>query len=112
VLRPDRGLEAWIAAQRDRGAVFFVVDEGPGLSGSSLLAVAEALMDARVEPRRIHLLGTRAPDLRTLIGRDAARRFAVLAGLSVQPPAPPPEEGAQDLSLGAGRARPRGGLVR
>src|SRR5207248_188767 len=44
----DRKLELndeqreWIASNAERSARFFVVDEGPGLSGSSFLSVAEA----------------------------------------------------------------------
>ena len=37
------------------GAAFAVVDEGPGLSGSSVAAVAEALARAGAAPGRIHL---------------------------------------------------------
>lgn len=38
-----------------RGGAFAVVDEGPGLSGSTLAAVAAALLEAGVAPDRVHL---------------------------------------------------------
>jgi hypothetical protein len=42
-------------AARTPGAVFAIVDEGPGLSGSSFAAVAEALLADGVSPDRVHL---------------------------------------------------------
>ena len=46
-----------------------MVDEGPGISGSSFLAVAEALEGCGVANSRIHLIGSRAVD-----PGDVARR--------------------------------------
>ena len=39
---------AWFAKASRADAMFVIVDEGPGLSGSSFLSVAEALCDAGV----------------------------------------------------------------
>lgn len=104
-LAPDAALLAWMIAERDRGSELFVVDEGPGMSGSSFLAVAEALTRAGVDPRRVHLLGTRAPDPGLLLAEDAPRRLGALAGIRVAPETARPDDGAVDLSAGAWRAR-------
>jgi hypothetical protein len=54
---------------------FVVVDEGPGLSGSSFLSVGEALTKQGVPASSITFLGTREPDLRTLCAENAAKRW-------------------------------------
>ncbi len=56
-------------------AGFIVVDEGPGLSGSSLLSVAEALATAGVPAHRIVLMPAYAPDPAKLRAPDAAIRW-------------------------------------
>jgi hypothetical protein len=55
---------------------FVVVDEGPGLSGSSFLSVAEALENAGVPGYRITLLGTRQPHPDALYTANAAQRWS------------------------------------
>jgi hypothetical protein len=65
----------WIRLHRALEAEFLVVDEGPGLSGSSFLSVAEALESEGVPAHRITLVGTREPDPCTLYARDAAERW-------------------------------------
>src|SRR5262249_34107782 len=65
---------SWIASQLERGAVFLVVDEGPGLSGSSFLAVAEALTSAGVPQERIILLPSSRPNLSSLLAPNASAR--------------------------------------
>jgi hypothetical protein len=60
----------------ERGAVFVVVDEGPGLSGSSFLSVAEALGSAGVREEQIVIVPSHAPDTSVLRAPDAARRWA------------------------------------
>jgi hypothetical protein len=57
------------------GAVFLVVDEGPGLSGSSFLSVAEALERAGASPQKIILLCGHEPDPRALCSVHAAERW-------------------------------------
>ena len=67
--------ERWIASLQRHGPRFLVVDEGPGMSGSSFLSVAEALERTGVPADRIYLAGSRDPDLETLRAPDAARRW-------------------------------------
>jgi hypothetical protein len=57
------------------GASFAVVDEGPGLSGSSFLAVAEALEQEGAPTGQILLISSHAPNVDTLCASDAARRW-------------------------------------
>jgi hypothetical protein len=75
----------WILHERDSGAEFFVVDEGPGLSGSSLLSTGEALVTAGVPPERIVFVCSRLVDPRTLLAEDGARRWSVFRTLVVDP---------------------------
>ena len=65
----------WIRAQLGRSASFLVVDEGPGLSGSSFLGTGEALSAFGVPAKKITFLGTREPDVHLLRARDAATRW-------------------------------------
>lgn len=77
----DRKLELtiserrWVREQQKQNATFVAVDEGPGLSGSSFLSVAEALEGCGINPSRITLFGTRDPDPQQLCARDAAQRW-------------------------------------
>jgi hypothetical protein len=57
-------------------AMFVIVDEGPGLSGSSFLSVAEALCDAGVPAGRIVLMPSYSPVTSRLRARDAVRRWS------------------------------------
>ncbi len=66
----------WIARQRELSAEFVVVDEGPGLSGSSFLSVADALTAKSVEPSRVVFLCSSEPDVNRLCASDAAVRWA------------------------------------
>jgi hypothetical protein len=89
----------------ERGAPacdFVVVDEGPGRSGSTFLAVAEALERHGVPPARIRLLASHAIEAERLVAEDAPRRFARFGCEVVEPWSPPP--GAVDLSGGAWRS--------
>ncbi len=65
----------WVARQRRRGTPFLVVDEGPGLSGSSFLSVGDALVESRVPQAQITFLCSRQPDVSTLLARDAQARW-------------------------------------
>jgi hypothetical protein len=65
----------WVAEQRAHDADFLVVDEGPGMSGSSFLSVGEALLGAGVARSRIQFLCSRQPDIHSLCARDAANRW-------------------------------------
>ena len=66
----------WINRQNDAQAEFWVVDEGPGLSGSSFLAVGEALVGAGVPHERIAFLGSVPPNLNSLRAPNAAVRLS------------------------------------
>ncbi|HMF89102.1 MAG TPA: hypothetical protein VKL40_00555 [Candidatus Angelobacter sp.] len=68
-----------------RGAAFLVVDEGPGLSGSSFLSVAEALKEAGAPRDKITLICGHQPDFDSLRADDGprrARRFRWVAAAS------------------------------
>lgn len=56
-------------------AGFLVVDEGPGLSGSSFLSVAEALEAAGVAKEKIVLLCAHEPNAEALCSANAAERW-------------------------------------
>lgn len=106
----DRYLEladAERAAVRDaceRGADVLVVDEGPGRSGSTFLATAEALARAGIAPERITLFFSHEPDPARLASRDAIARFRPFHVVVVPAGVRVPCAGV-DLSAGAWRTR-------
>lgn len=71
----DDAQQKAIARGRMNRARFVVVDEGPGLSGSSFLSVAEALCAAGVAREQIVLVPSHAPQLTSLRAKDAAERW-------------------------------------
>jgi len=73
-----------------RDAQFLIVDEGPGLSGSSFLSTAEALERVDVARGRITLIGSHDCDGRSLVARDAATRWPRFRFLPVASNSPPP----------------------
>ena len=95
----------WIAANAQRGARFFVVDEGPGLSGSSFLAVAEALVQTGIPHDQIILLPSGQPNLDALIASDAKARWSRFVTLSLKPTRYIPADAAQFIGGGAWRRR-------
>jgi hypothetical protein len=99
----DVRTRAWLAAEQECGSEFWVVDEGPGLSGSSFLAVGEALERAGVPRERIHFLCSVDPRKRALCARDAAARWARFQTHLVAPPRRRPAEAAVDISGGKWR---------
>jgi hypothetical protein len=66
----DARLEQWLVAEPD--TLFLVVDEGPGLSGSSFAAVASALTRIGVADERIVFLPSWLPDGSAFVN-DSAR---------------------------------------
>jgi len=66
---------AWVDRHRARGAVFLVVDEGPGLSGSSLLSVGEALVAQGVSAGNIRFMCSHEADPERLVAANAAERW-------------------------------------
>lgn len=105
----DRRLEldpanaAWIAAERDSD--FWIVDEGPGLSGSSFLAAGEALERAGVAREWIRFLCSVEPRPHALCARDAAARWSRFQVHPVAAPWRHPAEAAIDISGGKWRER-------
>jgi hypothetical protein len=93
----------WILGQQRRGAQFLVVDEGPGLSGSSFLSTAEALVEAGVSPQQITLLCAHQPDPTKLCTRDAAARVARFTWCAVTNSQDIPTEAG--VFVGSGRWR-------
>jgi hypothetical protein len=93
--------QAWVAERRE--AEFLVVDEGPGLSGSSFIATAEALERAGITAERIVLVGTRIPDVNGLRMQDAAARWGRFRAVATEA-APILPDGAE-VWLGGGEWR-------
>jgi hypothetical protein len=94
---------AFVHLQVACGAGFVVVDEGPGLSGSSFLSVAEALVGAGVSREKIILLCAHEPDFDALCAENAserARKFCWIA-VSSDPRRPPGAE----IFVGGGQWR-------
>lgn len=89
-----------ISRYRNANADFFVVDEGPGMSGSSFLSVADALVGFRVPRDRITLLCSREPDVAQLRARDAQERWQLHRAMYVRPNSFIPEEAK--IYIGAG----------
>lgn len=75
-LRVGPRLKLELRALADR-ARFAVVDEGPGLSGSSFAAVAGELAELGVPDDRIVLFPSWAPDGSQFVSRRAAERWAM-----------------------------------
>jgi hypothetical protein len=101
---------AAIARADCAAAHFLVADEGPGNSGSSFLAVGEALLERGVPASRITLLGTRRVDPQLLVAPDAARRFRRFRFCCTSDLPTRPEPDGHDLSGGRWCARLRSGL--
>src|SRR5215472_13402924 len=85
-------------------ADFLIVDEGPGLSGSSFLSVAEALCRRGVAAGRITLLCGHQPDLDALRSDDGPRRARRFRWLPVSSEPRKPEEARR--FVGDGQWRP------
>ena len=92
-----------IRNNNQRLAHFLVVDEGPGLSGSSFLSVGEALMAEGIPPDRITLMGTRDPDPVKLYASNGRDRWNRFSHLTVCPRSYGHREQGASLSGGAWR---------
>jgi adenine/guanine phosphoribosyltransferase-like PRPP-binding protein len=86
------------------GANFAVVDEGPGSSGSSFLAVAEALEQAGAPLEKIVLVSGHAPNLDALCAENAARRWQRLRCIPVAGEARRPAEAVDFIGGGQWRS--------
>ncbi len=82
----------WIGERRARHAEFYVVDEGPGISGSSFLSVGDALLQAGVERRCITFLCSRLPNPDTLTAPNGAARWRSFRAEAVRPTTHVPED--------------------
>ena len=87
------------------GASFVVVDEGPGLSGSSFLAAAEALARAGAPVEKIMLISSHAPKLDALCAENAAQRWQRFRCIPVATEARKPAEGVEFIGGGQWRSR-------
>ncbi len=87
------------------GATFVIVDEGPGLSGSSFLSVAEALEKAGVPIQKIVLLGSHEPNIDSLCASEAARRWRRFHCMAVAAEARRPVEAVDFIGGGQWRCR-------
>jgi hypothetical protein len=86
-------------------ATFVVVDEGPGLSGSSFLSVAEALEKAGVPCERIILVSGHEPKLETLCASDAAQRWQRFNCVAVANEPRRPDQAVEFIGGGQWRSR-------
>ncbi|MGZ4878573.1 MAG: hypothetical protein ACXVIO_10290, partial [Candidatus Angelobacter sp.] len=87
------------------GANFAVVDEGPGLSGSSFLAVAEALERAGAPTEKILLVSSHAPNVDALCATDAARRWQRFRCVAVAAEVRRPAQAMEFIGGGEWRSR-------
>jgi hypothetical protein len=101
-LRLDEALYAWVRHGSARNAQFVIVDEGPGLSGSTFLAVARALEAAGVPSTRITFLCSHLVNPERLASDEARLHWSRYRCLA---PVAEPEaiEQGHDLSAGAWR---------
>jgi hypothetical protein len=76
VVRLTRGQDTVSRAQLAAGATFAIVDEGPGLSGSSFASVVRALQSLDVPEHRIVLFPSWDPDPAVLRSADARKMWA------------------------------------
>lgn len=103
VVRLGVPAQRWLRAQAASNASFFVVDEGPGRSGSSLLGAAEALVAAGAPRGHVALLCTHSPDPEALLAPDAARRLRAFSLHATGPSRVVPEEATIPIRAGAWR---------
>ena len=94
---------AWIAERRTAGADFLVVDEGPGLSGSSFISTADALVGAGVPVDAITLICGHQPEFDSLRAEDAPRRARQFRWLPVN--TDPYRPAAAQMFIGGGQWR-------
>ena len=82
---------AMVRSGASGNAAFFIVDEGPGLSGSSFLSVAEALVSAGVPDRAITLVCSYEPHVDALCAPGAPQRWRRFSWISAhaEPRRPP-----------------------
>jgi hypothetical protein len=87
------------------GAFFLIVDEGPGLSGSSLLSVGEALVRAGVAGERITFICSHAPNVETLCAPDGPERWRQFCTIAVTAACPVRKLDEAQVWIGGGEWR-------
>ncbi|AKF04024.1 hypothetical protein [Sandaracinus amylolyticus] len=97
-------LDPDVAAHAASTGVALVIDEGPGLSGSSFLAAADALVAAGAPRDRVILVASHAPDVDRLCAPSAAARWRALRVVVASPTRVTPEGARDEISAGAWRA--------
>ncbi len=96
------GEQQWLH-EAGEDALVVIVDEGPGLSGSSFLSVAEAVEHTGIPPRRIVMLGSRYPDLTQMRAPNAMQRWPRFRFFTAAPGPLLPPDAAIDLTGGSWR---------
>ncbi|MBV8206736.1 MAG: hypothetical protein JO041_08080, partial [Acidobacteria bacterium] len=100
----DSQQRAWVVEQAAAGSEFLVVDEGPGRSGSSFLATAEAVIEAGAARERITLFCSYQPDIDSLAADDAPARWRRLHALwPARGSRPLPRDAGEEISAGEWR---------
>jgi hypothetical protein len=94
----------WIADMRSHQATFFVVDEGPGLSGSSFLSVGDALVSAGIQRGAIAFLCSRQPYAPSLTAPNAAERWPSFRAFCTKPTQHLPRQAKHYVAGGIWRA--------
>lgn len=97
--------QKWVKQLSDRGATFVVVDEGPGISGSSFLATGESLVRAGVASSRVKFFCSRVIDPAKFVAPSAAQRYSRFACFNSPYECRLPERG--DIFVGNGAWRPQ-----
>lgn len=105
--RKTQFTEQQLATIRDSAAAattaFLVVDEGPGLSGSSFLSVAEALLEAGVPRSNITLICGHQPDFESFCCAGGPQRAQQFRWVAVTSALRKPE--GADIYIGGGQWR-------
>lgn len=84
-----RGEElSFVRSHSQRNSIFLVVDEGPGLSGSSFLSVGEALHELGVPHDRIIFLSSREVSPDALVAENGGARWRKFRNYAVSPATP------------------------
>jgi hypothetical protein len=103
-LRLNHDQRAVVRLGLESNADFIVVDEGPGMSGSTLLAAAEAILNEGVPRDRLSVYTSHAPDPAKLLAPRARERWQRLRVQSASSGARPAAADLQELSGGAWRS--------
>jgi hypothetical protein len=86
-------------------ADFLVVDEGPGLSGSSFLSVAEALLEQQVPAQKMTLICGHQPDFASFRAHEGQRRAERFRWIAVDATARRPEQAEDFVGGGSWREK-------